>query len=799
MGEIRLPGLATGIDTGKLVEQLIQAESRRLNLLEQQKIEYEEKRSAINDLQNKLSALESTTQSLSDSSQLRGYKAVTSDEDFMTADASSSAFEGSHSVEIKQLATGERFVHDGLEFPEDLVGTGTFIYSYNNKETSITTTDETTLEDLVGLINNDSNNPGVNASLLVYDDGNDGVYHLVISGKESGSNYAIHVNSSSTEVWKADSAFTYNSDPAVLTTKLTDLDQFGASPLEGGEVIEITGTDRYGNAIIQVDLTITVNTKLSHIVAEINDAFDGNAKAVLEDGVIYLTDTASGTSSLSVTLTYNANGSAATLTMPTMAVNVEGGSTTADLANFAASDFTKTQSAQDSKIKVDGYPSITAVAEVQTISHTPSSNNSGDYYLTFRGETTAAIAATADIATIQAALDALATVNSGDITVSGDPINTSGDMTFTFSDSMGNVPMILIDSSGLNRTFVVTETTKGQDDWIARSANTVDDVIGGVTLRLYDTTEDGSGGYNSIEVTMTRDTETLKEKIDSMITAYNTVVMFIKDKTAYDEEKKESGILAGDYNITTILSRIKTVFTSAARGFTIDDPFTMPGDIGIDLDADGMLKLDTEDFNEAIVDDYLAVLKLIGAMKGSAGDSTGTNSDRIDFLGASKFTTAGEHDVKVKITGGTIEWAKVQQSDGSWREVDAAGIDGNTIMVSDSSDFDTYGNPTYLENDLQFTINLTGITDGEYTATIRVKEGFAGNLDARLDEMLDSVNGRVVISKDRMDDKIEYVVDRMDREIKRLEISETRLIAKFARLEKLLSMIQQQMAAIGML
>ncbi|MCK5174801.1 MAG: flagellar hook protein, partial [Planctomycetes bacterium] len=51
MGEIRLPGLATGIDTGKLVEQLIQAESRRLNLLEQQKIEYEAKRSAINELQ----------------------------------------------------------------------------------------------------------------------------------------------------------------------------------------------------------------------------------------------------------------------------------------------------------------------------------------------------------------------------------------------------------------------------------------------------------------------------------------------------------------------------------------------------------------------------------------------------------------------------------------------------------------------------------------------------------------------------------------------------------------------------
>ncbi|MCK4957819.1 MAG: flagellar filament capping protein FliD [Planctomycetes bacterium] len=797
MGEIRLPGLATGIDTGKLVEQLIQAESRRLSMLEQQKIEYEEKRNAINDLQNKLSALESTTQSLSDSSQLRGYNAVTSDEDYMTADASSNAFEGNHSVEIKQLATGERFVHDGLEFPEDLVGEGTFIYSYNNKETSITTTTETTLDDLVGLINNDSGNPGVNASLLVYDDGNDGVYHLVLSGKESGSDYAIRINSSSTEVLKADSAFTYNSDPAVLTTKLTDLDQFTGS-LVGGEVMRIEGTDRYNNDITLVDYPITANTKLSHLVAEINDFFDGNAKAVLEDGVIYLTDTASGSSSLSLTLTFVPNGDG-DLDEPLMEVDTTGGATTADLTGFAGSDFTKTQSAQDSKIKVDGYPAISAVAEEQEIDHSTAAT-SGTYYLTYKGETTGSLDYTADIATIQAAIDALSTVNSGDITVSGTALNASGTMTFTFDDSLGNTPMILMDSSALSSTYVVTEQTKGQDNWISRSANTVDDVISGVTLRLHDTTEDGEGGYNSIEVTMSRDTETLKEKIDSMITAYNTVVMFIKDKTAYDEEKKKSGILAGDYNITTILSRIKTVFTAAAGGFTSDDPFTLPGDIGIDLGADGMLKLDTEDFNEAIVDDYLAVLKLIGAMKGSNGNSTGTDADKIDFLGASKFTTSGEFNVRVTTTDETIDKVEIEQSDGTWREVDAANISGNSVIATDSDDFDSYGNPYYLENDLQFTVNTTGLTGANtLTVTIRVKEGFAGNLDARLDDMLDSVDGRVVISKDRMDDKIEYVVDRMDREITRLELSETRLIAKFARLERLLSMIQQQMAGISML
>ena len=227
------------------------------------------------------------------------------------------------------------------------------IYSYNHKETTITTTETTTLQEMMDLINNDANNPGVTAGLLYYNN----AYHLVLNGNDAGTDYNISVNASSTEVWESDSALTIGSDNATLSTKIEDLEQFGENPLEGGEVIEITGTDHSGNPIAQVNLSITSNTKLTHLISEINDAFDGIAKATLVNGQIVLTDSTSGASDLSVTLTYNANGSSATLTLPTLAVETEGGSTTADLAGFAEADFTETQSAQDSQIRVDGYPS----------------------------------------------------------------------------------------------------------------------------------------------------------------------------------------------------------------------------------------------------------------------------------------------------------------------------------------------------------------------------------------------------------------------------------------------------------
>ena len=104
----------------------------------------------------------------------------------------------------------------------------------------------------------------------------------LMNGNEAGSDYRISINASDTEVWQANSAFTQSGADATLSTKITNLDQFGANPLEGVEVIEITGTDHNGNAITQVDLNITSNTKLSHLIDEINDAFDGIAIATLE-------------------------------------------------------------------------------------------------------------------------------------------------------------------------------------------------------------------------------------------------------------------------------------------------------------------------------------------------------------------------------------------------------------------------------------------------------------------------------------------------------------------------------------
>lgn len=784
MSTIQLSGLQTGIDTQALISQLIAVQSGTLITMENRKGRWEEKQTALSEIESKLGSLRTRIRSLSDADLLKAFSVSSSDSDILTAEATNDSFEGNHSVEISQLATSERSVHTtGVEYLEDYVGAGTFVYSYNYKETSITTTSTTTLEEFVGLINNDANNPGVTASLLYYND----KYHLVLNGEDAGSDYKIRINPSSTEVWQADSLLTQNSEDATLSTKITELDQFSGT-LEGTEVIEITGTDRNGVAIAQVNLTITENTRIEHLIGEINDAFDGIARATLENGQIILTDDTAGAGDLSIALTYNANGSAATLTLPTMAVSTEGGSTTANLANFAAADFVETQSAKDSKIKVDGYPNTSATAEVQTLSFSSQATN-GTFTLTFDGHTTGAIDYRATAGEIQAALESLSNVNVGDIVVSGDELDTNnGTLTFTFLASAGDVDMISIDAANLSEpvnNYVWAEQTKGDDGYISRSSNTVDDVISGVALHLHDTTT-GDGE----QLTLTRDIQSIKDELDSMVAAYNAAVDYIKEKTGYNTILQTGGILMGDSVVTTMKYQFRQPFIEQTAGFIEDiDTFLSPLAVGLELDKDGNLSLDMNAFDEAIAEDYMGVLDLIGADK-----SGSSNSNAVKFYSASSnYTTAGEYDVQVTVSGGAITGARIKlSSESTYRDADYSGN-----IVTGAGSFDDNGDPVYAENGLQLSVDLSA--DGVYTATVRVKQGFAGRLEDQLDNMLSSTVGTLVIDQDRVEDQIESLQDKIEQEEERLSKREERLIAKFARLERTLALLQNQMAASGIL
>ena len=796
MGELRFPGLATGIDTAALIKQLMVINSRRLATYQVKKTEYDTQNTTLDGLRTKISALQSAASALSDADGLDIFSTSTSNSDILTVDASSDANPGSHSIEVDQLATTETWIQDTSTFnyETDYVLTdnsdGVFIYSYNNVERTITAVKNvTTLKDMVNLINNDEDNPGVTASLLYQG----GKYHLMLSGQKTGEDYQISVNTSNTEVWEASSALTDDSVNVGLTTKITELDTFGGTlGADDNAYITISGT-RTDGTIFTTNLDVTANTTVGHIIDEINNRFEVDgaraATATLVNGKIRLTDHTCGASTLVLnTLTYDNGSGSTSLANITFDKSVDGGTIPESLSSLASTSFTETQDAQNSQIKISDYTPA-AVAEVQTLS-TNDAATSGTFTLSYGGETTDAIDFNAELSVIKAELEKLSTVEVGDITVGGDKLDSgAANITFTFLSSAGNVGLISINSSltGTNGNETIVETTKGNNSqWVSRNGNNITDALSGITLNLHDVTE----AETPIKITISRNTGSVSKKIQTLVTAYNGLIAELKTKTEYDAETKKMGILSKDIAVSFIKSQTRDPFIGIADGFvdTIDD-FIQASDIGLSIDGAGMMEFDTVEFNNAINDNFDAVLELLGATK--SGNSSDT---MIKFYGASdKYTTAGTYEVQVDINTGAITDVRIRLlGESAWRD-DVTWPDN---FVTCSRVFDDDGNPLYPENGLQFTIDPNR-PDGSYEATINVKQGIAGALKDLLDQVVE-VGGRLDVSKDILDDRIIAMDRRIKNEENRLTNVETRLISKYARLEKTLAMMQQQQGAISM-
>ena len=793
MGTLNLPGLATGIDTASLIKQLMAVESRRLALYKVQKSDLEAQNKALTELRNAVGAAKSAAGAISDADSLAIFSASSSDTDKLTVSASSDAHPGSYSVEVNQLATTEKWIQDvsTFNYKTDYVGGGNFIYSYNHQERVITTVaDETTLEDLVNLINNDHDNPGVTASVLNYG----GKYHLMLSGQEMGEDYQISLNANSTEVWKPNESlpyhtFTDDEANAGLSTKITELDQFSGT-LVGDEKIIISGKNHSGTDLPDMELEITANTTVGHLIDAINKQFDGVAKAKLVNGQIWLTDDTCDLSGLEISLSYDDGLGSTTLNLPTMTVATEGRGTLEGLASLNSSSFIETQSALSSKFKIDGYPNGT-VNEVQTLAIVGGVPTAGTFKLTLNGETTAAINYNASAADIQSALVALASVGTGDVICSGSDL-PGGPVTITFGGNLEgmDVTQITVSESTLDAgTVSVVETAKGNDGWIVRNSNNISDAINGITLNLQDVTEDNQ----PVKVTVSRNTTAVASRVQSMANMFNTLMTKLKEDSEYNADTKKMGILSSDIAVSFIKAQMRNPFIGIINGFvdTIDS-FVQANDVGISIDGAGMMQVDLAKFNGALNDDYSGVLELLGATK--SGNSSSTV---VTFHNASDTnTTAGTYNVKVTISGGEITSAQIKLSTESVYRNAVSWANG--VITFDGSFED--GRPVHPENGLQLSVDLSQ-PDGQYGTDenpiiVRVKQGVAGSLEDLLNGVLEA-DGRIDTSEDVLKERITRMETRIQNEEKRLEKAEERLVQKYARLEKTLAMMQQQMSAAG--
>src|SRR5215213_1615996 len=155
---LRLGGLGSGLDTEAIVSQLMAIERQPRGRLERQQAAVQARQDALRDIATKLKSLKSAAQALASAGTWAPTQSVTSsDSARVGARAAGSIAPGTYDVAVQQLATTA-----SKTFSTQLrsnASTLTFTVTATGTPYSVTIPPNSTVDDIVRVINSDANSP----------------------------------------------------------------------------------------------------------------------------------------------------------------------------------------------------------------------------------------------------------------------------------------------------------------------------------------------------------------------------------------------------------------------------------------------------------------------------------------------------------------------------------------------------------------------------------------------------------------------------------------------------------------
>lgn len=141
---------------------------------------------------------------------------------------------------------------------------------------------------------------------------------------------------------------------------------------------------------------------------------------------------------------------------------------------------------------------------------------------------------------------------------------------------------------------------------ITSDTNTISSAISGVSLTLLKESTTGTTLAVSKE-----NSSNLSAALTSFVKAYNDSAAVMKNLGAYDPATKKAGGLQGDSSLRNTQSQVRSWIFSAVGG---SSTYQTLSDIGVSVEKDGTLKLDSTKMNKAIAADFTGVANLVAAV-----------------------------------------------------------------------------------------------------------------------------------------------------------------------------------------
>lgn len=213
-------------------------------------------------------------------------------------------------------------------------------------------------------------------------------------------------------------------------------------------------------------------------------------------------------------------------------------------------------------------------------------------------------------------------IDSG-VTGAGNDLKISGSTTELKMFEADTSSATAVSGSSMSRTQQSTDAEIDVDGNILTSdTNTFKDKVQGLditVLRVSD--KDSDGNLKSNKVDITTDKSAIKTLVQEFVTAYNTLIdkcteLGKRNTIVGGESQDDGGALAGDSmprSIRTLMAN--TVIEPNSEMTGINSIFQ----VGIKMDNDGKLSVDSDKFDDALDDNYEQVVALFSGENGVAG------------------------------------------------------------------------------------------------------------------------------------------------------------------------------------
>lgn len=184
---------------------------------------------------------------------------------------------------------------------------------------------------------------------------------------------------------------------------------------------------------------------------------------------------------------------------------------------------------------------------------------------------------------------------------------------------------------------------------ITSPTNQVEGAIQGVTLNLQ--------AEGDSTVTVEQNTLAVREAITGFVDAYNDLKGTIGDLTSFNAETGAAGELLGDSAVRTVESRLRSVL-----GGGIEGQFSMLTDIGISLQRDGTLEIDSGKLDDAIANNQDALSAFFAGAADNEGMAGQVNQTIEQLLGTNGTVSGAISGAETRIESLGERYTRMEQS-----------------------------------------------------------------------------------------------------------------------------------------